>query len=250
MPGFSSRVKLLYLESIRDPEKFLKHARSLVLKDCRMAAVKAGTGESGSRAARSHTGALASPDRAVDALFRKAGIIRCYGREELTTVAAVLLSPQLAGDRLAVITHAGGPAVMLTDALEKGGFFIPGIPDSDLKKALSEKLDAGSSLENPIDFLATGTAAQLGAIMDSCEHDFPELDAMLVIFGSPGLSPVDDVYELLSAKMKSCKKPIFPVLPSLVNACQPIAEFIRAGHVCFSDEVELAKALIKVREVA
>ncbi|WP_163714789.1 acetate--CoA ligase family protein [Mangrovibacterium lignilyticum] len=248
-PVQSSRVKLLYLENIRDPQKLLKHARSLVLKGCRIAAIKAGTEGSGVRAAQSHTGAMASSDLAVDALFRKAGIIRCYGREELTTVAGLLLSPELKGNRLAIVTHAGGPAVMLADALEKGGFQVPRISDSEAKAELKAKLYPGSSVENPIDFLATGNADQLGEIIDACENEFPDVDAMLVIFGSPGLWPVDDVYEVLADKMKSCRKPIYAVLPSVVNAADAIQGFINSGHVCFPDEVELAKALLKIRQV-
>ncbi|MDE7101604.1 MAG: CoA-binding protein, partial [Bacteroidales bacterium] len=81
-PETSSHVKLLYIENIRNPQKLLKHARSLINKGCRIAAVKAGSSEAGSRAASSHTGALASSDVAVDALFRKAGIVRCYGRQD------------------------------------------------------------------------------------------------------------------------------------------------------------------------
>ena len=245
--GRSSAVKLLYLESIRDPQKLLKHARSLRLKGCRLAGIKAGTGESGSRAAQSHTGAMASPDVAVDALFRKAGIIRCYGRDELTTVAGLLLLPEMKGRNLAIITHAGGPAVMLTDYLEKGGFRVPQFPDSVAKEQLKSKLYPGSSVENPIDFLATGTAQQLGEILDCCENDFPEVDAMVVIFGSPGLLPVNDVYCLLAGKMKACRKPVYPVLPSVVNAGEAIAEFIGSGNIVFTDEVELGEALVKVK---
>ena len=83
----SSKVKILYFETIKDPDRLLRHATSLIRKGCQIAAIKAGTTDAGSRAASSHTGAMASSDMAVDALFRKAGIIRCYGREELTTVA-------------------------------------------------------------------------------------------------------------------------------------------------------------------
>lgn len=245
-PGNSPRVKLLYLEAIRDPQKLLTHARSLVLKGCRLAAVKAGTGESGSRAAQSHTGALASPDEMVDALFRKAGIIRCFGREELTTVAGVLMLPELRTNQLAVITHAGGPAVMLTDALEKGGFAVPPFPDSEAKSTLKEKLYPGSSVENPIDFLATGTAEQLGEILSACDTRFDEAAGMVVIFGSPGLAPVNDVYRVLANRMKQSGKPIFPVLPSVVNAEEAIAEFIGSGLPCFPDEVSLAQALVRV----
>jgi len=119
-PATSTRVKLLYVESIKNPDKLLKHASSLIRKGCKIAAIKAGSSEAGSRAAASHTGAMANSGLAVEALFRKAGIVRCYGREELTTVANVFHCKPMKGKRLAIITHAGGPAVMLTDALENG----------------------------------------------------------------------------------------------------------------------------------
>ncbi|MGM0505342.1 MAG: acetate--CoA ligase family protein, partial [Bacteroidota bacterium] len=206
-PETSSKVKLLYVESIDKPDMLLKHASSLIRKGCKIAAVKSGGSEAGSRAASSHTGALASSDVAVDALFRKAGIVRCHGREELTTVASIFMHPELKGKNIAIITHAGGPAVMLTDALSNNKLQIPPIegPKAD---ALLEKLYPGSSVANPIDFLATGNAEQLGHIIDACENDFDHIDAMAVIFGSPGLFPVYDVYDLLDEKMKSCKKPI------------------------------------------
>ncbi len=191
------RVKLLYIESINDPDKFLFHARSLVNKGFRIAAIKAGSSAAGSRAASSHTGAMASSDAAVEALFRKAGIVRCYGREELTTVAGIFMTKRLKGKNMAIITHAGGPAVMLTDALEAGGLNIPQLPDSMAKESLKRRLFAGSSVENPIDFLATGTAEQLGDIIDACENDFDEIDGMSVIFGSSGLTSVTDVYQVL-----------------------------------------------------
>ena len=126
-PEISSPIKLIYVESIQNPDKLLHHASSLIRKGCRIAAIKAGTTEAGSRAASSHTGAMASSDSAVEALFRKAGIVRCSGREELTTVASVFFHKHLKGKNIAIITHAGGPAVMLTDALSAGGMNIPKI---------------------------------------------------------------------------------------------------------------------------
>ena len=242
----SLRVKLLYIEAISNPDKFLLHARSLVNKGFRLAAIKAGSSSAGSRAASSHTGAMASSDSAVEALFRKAGIVRCYGREELTTVAGIFMTKKLEGKNMAIITHAGGPAVMLTDALEAGGLTIPQIADSTAKELLRSKLFDGSSIENPIDFLATGTAEQLGVIIDACENDFPEIDGMAVIFGSPGLTSVKDVYEVLDRKMKSCKKPIFPILPSVMNVKKDLAYFLSHGNVNFPDEVLLGRALTRV----
>jgi acetate---CoA ligase (ADP-forming) len=94
----------------------------------------------------------------------------------------------------------------------------------------------GSSVENPIDFLATGTAEQLGEIIEACENDF-EVDGMAVIFGSPGLFPIGDVYNLLNEKMKTCQKPIYPILPSLINVKEDVAVFLSQGNVNFPDEV-------------
>lgn len=240
--GVSSKVKLLYIESVNKPDKLLKHASSLIEKGCKIAAIKAGSSDAGSRAASSHTGALASSDTAVDALFQKAGIVRCYSRDELATVAAVFLHKELKGKNIAIITHAGGPAVMLTDALSKGGLEIPKLEHPELLS----KLFAGSSVANPIDFLATGTAEQLGFIIDACENDFPQIDGMAVIFGSPGLFEVYDVYDVLHEKMNTCKKPIFPILPSIINVKNEIEYFIGKGRMNFPDEVHFGEAFCKV----
>ena len=236
----------MYIESINNPDKLLKHATSLIKKGCKIAAIKAGSSDAGSRAASSHTGAMANSDLAVEALFRKAGIVRCYGREELTTVACAFMCKEMKGKRMAIITHAGGPAVMLTDALEGGGLKIPHIEDSPFKATLKEKLFPGSSVENPIDFLATGNAEQLGAIIDACENDFTDVDGMAVIFGSPGLTQVRDVYEVLDEKMHTCKKPIYPILPSVINVKSDLAYFISEGNVNFPDEVLLGRALTRI----
>lgn len=241
----SSRVKLLYIENIKKPELLLKHAASLIRKGCRIAAIKAGSSDAGSRAASSHTGALASPDVAVDALFRKAGIVRCYNREELTTVASIFMHKPLKGKNIAIITHAGGPAVILTDALSNGGLEIPHIEGPKAKELLSY-LFPGSSVANPIDFLATGTAEQLGKIIDYCENEFSNIDAIVVIFGSPGLFEIFDVYKLLDEKMRSCKKPIYPVLPSVINAGEEIKFFQSKGRINFPDEGLFGNALAKI----
>jgi len=244
----SSKIKLLYIESIENPQKLLKHATSLIKKGCKIAAIKAGSSSAGSRAASSHTGALANSDVAVDALFKKAGIIRCYGRNELITVASIFTLPQIKGKNIAIITHAGGPAVMLTDALSKNGLNVPEINGKESEELLS-KLYLGSSVSNPIDFLATGTAEQLGTIIDYCEHKFDEIDAIAVIFGSPGLFEVYDVYDVLHQKMITCKKPIFPILPSVINVKNEIEYFISKGNINFPDEVLFGNILAKTMEV-
>jgi len=240
-----SHVKLLYIENIADPDKLLYHATSLIKKGCRIAAIKAGSSESGSRAASSHTGAIASSDSAVEALFRKAGIVRCFSREELTTVGCIFTLPRFSGKNFAIVTHAGGPGVMLTDALSKGGMNVPPLTGPAAEE-LKSKLFPGSSVTNPIDILATGGAEQLSLAIDYCENRFDDIDAIMVIFGTPGLVQVYETYDVLHKKILSCKKPIFPVLPSVNTAGPEVQEFLSRGHVNFSDEVTLATALTQI----
>ena len=240
-----SHVKLLYIENISNPDKLLFHASSLIRKGCRIAAIKAGASESGSRAASSHTGAIASSDSAVEALFRKAGIVRCFSREELTTVGCIFTLPELKGKNFAIVTHAGGPGVMLTDALSKGGMNVPKL-EGPAAEELKEKLLPGSAVANPIDILATGTAEHLGIAIDYCENNFPGIDAIAVIYGTPGLTTLYEAYEVLHKKIQECRKPIFPILPSLHTAGPEVAEFLQKGHVNFSDEVTLATALSQI----
>jgi acetyltransferase len=230
----SSKVKLLYIESIKNPSKFLKHTTSLIKKGCKIAAIKAGSSEAGNRAASSHTGAMASSDVFVESLFEKAGIIRCSGRYELITVAGILLQKETAGKNIGIITHAGGPAVMLTDVLSKNGLQIPQLEGEHSDKLLLE-LYEGSSVTK--------------TIIDYCEQKFGIIDSMSVIFGSPGLSQVFDVYDVLSKKIKSCKKPIYAILPSVVNVKNEIDDFIAKGNIAFTDEVLFGQALAKVYNV-
>ena len=262
-PERDSLVKLLYIENISDPDKLLFHATSLIRKGCRIAAIKAGSSESGSRAASSHTGAIASSDSAVEALFRKAGIVRCFGREELTTVGCIFtclegkteVNSQLSTFnfqpstfnsplRVAIVTHAGGPGVMLTDALSKGGMQVPPLT-GPVADELKSKLLPGSSVSNPIDILATGGAEHLGLAIDACEQ-MDDIDAIMVIFGTPGLVKIFEVYDVLDRKIRECRKPIFPILPSVSTAGPEVQEFLKRGHVNFSDEVTLATALTQI----
>lgn len=243
--GQSPRVKMLYLEHIDRPTKFLHHASSLIRKGARIVAVKAGSSEAGSRAASSHTGAMAGSDTAVDALFRKAGVIRCYSRNELITVAGVLMHPLPRGRNVAIVTHAGGPAVMLVDALSSHRINVPSLAGAKAQ-ALQQQLYPGSSVANPIDFLATGTARQLRRILDACRDDFTQIDATAVIFGSPGLTRVFDVYSVIDDQMSRSDKPIYAIMPTVTNSREEIAAFIAQGHVCFPDEVLFGHALAKV----
>jgi acetyltransferase len=243
--GQSAPVKMLYIESISNPQKLLRHALSLNRKGARITAVKAGSSQAGSRAASSHTGALATPDVAVDALFRKAGIIRCHGRTELALTAGLLLQPLPKGKNMAIVTHAGGPAVMLTDVLSLGGLQVPPV-EGPKAKALLEKLYHGASTANPIDYLATGTAEQLGCILEACERDFTHIDAVAVIYGNAGLTEVESTHNTLLRHMLTAKKPVYAILPSIHNAVDELPDYVKNNRIVFSDEVLFGRILTNI----
>ncbi len=244
-PGKSSPIKLIYVETIPNPDKLLHHASSLIRKGCRIAAIKAGTTEAGSRAASSHTGAMASSDSAVEALFRKAGIVRCSGREELTTVASVFIHKPLKGRNIAIVTHAGGPAVMLTDALSAGGMNIPKLEPEDQNNILS-MMNPGASAVNPIDMIATATIDQLDKVIEYVDKKLVDIDGMSVIFGNNGLTDMTEIYSLLHRKIEECNKPLFPILPSISSSSEELEDFMNKGHVNFPDEVVLGRALTRI----
>jgi acetyltransferase len=133
---------------------------------------------------------------------------------------------------------------MLTDALSKGGMQVPPLT-GPVADELKSKLLPGSSVSNPIDILATGTAEHLGIAIDYCEQ-MDAIDAIMVIFGTPGLVKIFEVYEVLDKKIRECSKPIFPILPSVSTAGPEVQEFLKRGHVNFSDEVTLATALTQI----
>lgn len=244
-PDKSSKVLMIYIEQISNPGKLIKHCRNLILKGCNIVGIKSGVTEAGSRAASSHTGAMASPEIVINTVFQKAGIIKCQSRDELIYIAGVLYYGKPTGRNNGIITHAGGAGVMCTDALESNGMNVPEITQPEAKELLS-KLYNGSSVANPIDFLATGNAEQLGLIIDYCNEYFDNLNQLVVIFGSPGLVDVTPVYIKLLEKMQTSTKPIYPVIPSLINSEQGIEYYLGQDKIFFSDEVKLANAVTTI----
>ena len=241
-PEKAGKVIMIYAETVKNPQKWLRHARSLSLKGIHLVGIKAGASQSGSRAAQSHTGAMATPDTAVDALFRKAGILRTYGRLDMIYRAGILTYPLPRGKRIGIVTHAGGPAVMLTDELEKHGLQVPEIIHPKARELREQYLYPGSSVRNPIDILATGTAEQLEKVLEYTVKYF-DVDAIPVIFGSPGLFPVDEAYEVIHRAIEQYDKPVYPIMPSLINTAREMEAFRRKGHMHFTDEVMFGRAL-------
>jgi acetyltransferase len=247
-----ARILMLYMESVKKPGLLLRHAKSLVKKGCILVGIKSGATSAGSRAAASHTGALATSDTAVQALFDKAGIIRVDGRESLVDVACVLKASErvaggrFTGRRLCVVTDAGGPGVMLADELARGGLELPVLSERT-RAELAKILPPESSTLNPIDALPSRTAEQIGAIVRVLgEFERDRIDAVAILVGDSGLSDNAAIYRAIAEAMRQSPVPVLPMLSSLTSCREKIADFIRMGNIFFPDEVALGRALGKL----
>jgi acetyl coenzyme A synthetase (ADP forming)-like protein len=173
-------VITLYLESFGNPQKFSRIARRIGRRKP-IIAVKSGRSESGSRAASSHTGALASSDVAVQALFRQSGVIRVDTIEELFDAANILArQPIPAGNRVGIVTNAGGPGILAADALEANGLVIPEL-SAALQEQIGARLPAEASSRNPVDLIASGGPGEFEHAT-SLLLESGEVDAVMVIY--------------------------------------------------------------------
>jgi acetyl coenzyme A synthetase (ADP forming)-like protein len=187
----STDVILLYLESFGNPRRFARIARE-VSRTKPIVAVKAGRSRAGIRAAASHTAALASSDVMVDALFHQTGVIRVDTLEEMFDVAEVLAcQPVPAGRRVAILGNAGGPGILAADAAESAGLVVGELSASS-QSALREFLPAEASVANPVDMVASATAASYLRALEIILGD-DGVDAVLTIFAPTLLATADDV---------------------------------------------------------
>lgn len=172
-------VILLYLESFGNPRRFGRIARRIGRKKP-IVVVKSGRSAAGARAASSHTGSLASADAAVDALFHQSGVIRLDTLESMFDVTSLLANQPLPkGPRVAVLTNAGGPAILAVDALEAQGLEVVEF-SAGLRARLRKVLSQDASVTNPVDMIASAGPEQYAAGF-SLLLESDEIDAVLVI---------------------------------------------------------------------
>jgi acetyl coenzyme A synthetase (ADP forming)-like protein len=199
-------VILLYLESFGNPRKFGQLARAVGQRKP-IVAVKAGRSDAGARAASSHTGALASSDTVVEALFRHAGVIRTTTIEEMFDVAMLLdRQPLPAGDRVAILTNAGGPGILAADACEAHALHVTPLLESTIA-GLREFLPAAAGLHNPVDMLATAPPDHYARAMRLLLAD-PHVDSLLTIFIPPLVTAASDVAVALRDVARTASKPV------------------------------------------
>jgi len=193
----STGVALLYLESFGNPRKFARVAPRVAMRKP-ILAVKSGRSTAGARATSSHTGALLSAsDVTVDALFEQAGVIRTDTLHELFDVAALLTKqPVPRGDRVAIVTNAGGPGILCADACQAYGVDVPELAD-EVKSRLAEFLPATASLRNPIDMIASASADDYRRAIEVLVES-NACDAILVLFVPPLAARAADVAAAVS----------------------------------------------------
>jgi acetyl coenzyme A synthetase (ADP forming)-like protein len=184
-------VILLYLESLGNPRRFMEIARRVARRKP-IAVVKSGRTEAGARAASSHTGSLAGMDVAVDALLGQAGVIRTDTIDELFDVAMLLANqPVPRGRRVAILTNAGGPGIMASDACESRGLVVPRLGRAT-QAALYAFLPPEASVKNPVDMIASASGESYQRALSILLAD-DEVDAVLVVFVTPLVTEASDV---------------------------------------------------------
>ena len=237
-------VILLYLESFGNPKKFSEIARRVGRKKP-IAVVKSGRSAAGARATSSHTGALiAASDVTVDALFRQAGVVRTDTLAELFDVASLLANQPLPkGNRVGIITNAGGPAILCADACEARGLEVPVLSESSQAR-LRAFLPAGASVGNPVDMIASAPADHYRKAIEIVGND-ANVDSLIVIFTPPLVTRADDVAEAIVEAVPHIdkSKPLLSVFLSAQPAPVELREAaIRIPSYSFPETAAIALA--------
>ncbi len=191
-----SRVIMAYLEGIADGERFINETRQITKKKP-VIAIKSGTTSGGSRAVSSHTGTLAGSERAYEAAFKQAGVLRANSIGDLFDMAiAFARQPLPPGDRVAIITNAGGPGIMATDALEKSGLKLAGLT-AETRDCLREALPAAASVLNPIDVLGDAYSDRYKAAFQGALAD-ENVDIVLCILTPQFMTEIEETATALA----------------------------------------------------
>ncbi len=205
----ATKVILLYLESFDNPDKFSRISKRVALKKP-ILALKGGATDAGSRAAQSHTGAMATPDVVSEALFRQAGIIRVDSIQDMFHSAILLSSqPVPKGRRVAIITNGGGPGTLAADAASNSKLVVPAFSDSLMEK-LKEEVIRDIRISNPLDLTAGSPDTEFEACLRILV-DSPENDAIIVIYIPPageGVSHIEEVVKRIAPDAGKAGKPI------------------------------------------
>jgi len=223
-----TRVLALYLEGVKQGRLFVEQARQVVLKKP-IIALKVGRFASGQRAVASHTGALAGLDSAYNAAFRRAGVLRAKTSESMFDCARALAwCPSPKGNRVAVLTNAGGPGVTAADALESLGLMLTEL-EAETRTALKNILPPAASLNNPIDMLASASPAQFSDCLRIVLAD-RNVDSVMVIYPTPPMYTAGAVAKAIVPVVHQAAKPVVVAVMG-ERLIQEAVEHLRAAHI-------------------
>ena len=234
-------VILMYLESFIDPERFYELARKVSRKKP-IIVVKSGRTTSGARAATSHTGAMAGQDLVFNTLFRQCGIIRANTMNEMFDFAMAFANvPLPKGNRVAIITNAGGPGIMAADACENHGLEVASLAD-ETKSQLKSGLAADASVENPVDLLAGAQPDEFKFALQHMLND-AKIDAVIVIFVAPIITDPMQVAKSISAVIQGYDKPVLGCFMGVKGVATGVEELHRQQIPAYSFPESAARAL-------
>ena len=236
------RVILMYVESFGNPRRFLEIA-SRITKHKPIIVVKSGRSAAGARAASSHTGALSASDTAVDSMLAQAGVLRAATIEELFDIAMAFGARSLPKSRrTAVLTNAGGPGILATDALAAANITLAELSPATIT-TLSAILPAEASIRNPLDMVASATPPSYAKALAALLAD-PNVDAVVPIFVPPyGIRQEDVADAIVTAARTELTKPILAVLMGREGLPAGRAELLKVGVPTYVFPESVARAL-------
>ena len=201
-----TKVIMIYSEGMANGQEFIKTARMVSAKKP-IVAIKSGVTQSGSRAVSSHTGSLAGSEQAYHAAFNQAGVLRAETMQSLFDTALALgYQPLLQGDRIAIITNAGGPGILATDALERSGLSLARFENETIS-SLGQFLPDAASAANPVDVLGDARADRYRFALETVVAD-PNVDGLLVVLTPQAMTEIEATAVAVGDFSKSFDKPI------------------------------------------
>jgi len=243
-----TEVVLLYMESIPEPGRFKKWVKRLA-KRKPVIMIKAGRTEAGALAASSHTGSLAGKDQVVAALLKQSGAVRVRSLSEAFAAASALAKmPKVKGKKAGVITNAGGPGILVSDALHDNGFELPLLAKQAQEK-LAEKLLPEAAVRNPIDLVAPAPPKHYAQAVKVMMKE-GGYDALLVVCVPPATIDTGEVARTVVGELQETDMPVLTCFfgPNLGAAGREV--MLKAGIPTFSYPEELANILCIMREAS
>jgi acetyltransferase len=201
-----TNVILMYSEGLPNGQEFIKVARK-VTKEKPVVAIKSGVTKSGSRAVSSHTGSLAGSEQAYQAAFRQAGVLRANDMASMFDMALALgYQPLLKGDRIVIVTNAGGPGILATDAIERSGMRLARLEVESIQ-ALEKFLPDAASAANPVDVLGDARGDRYRFALDVVSKD-PNVDGIMVVLTPQAMTEIEETARAVGLLSHEIDKPV------------------------------------------